>query len=412
MYNSLPIKLKEAIRNIEGDYPFYIFDQTILQNELVKLKNSFNKYPTQIGYSYKTNYMYPLVKFLDNNGVFAELVSAFEVEIAERYGIDLRNMILNGPVKSYESIKKILNAGGLVNADSYDDLNLIKTVCKNLSKNKNVRIGIRIKFDTKDFDSRFGILIIKNAIKYLKNFLKDLDLKSFSCIHIHFPKREIEFFEKKIQYFCMFISSNRELIDIEKTILDIGGGLPSNMPIEVLKSIGLKKNVDLKEYGFILNKYREEFKLTNYKFLIEPGTCLAANCLHLVGNVHSINRSSNKSHINTDISKTLLGGISQKVSFPLEIIPKDSKPSQDNFVSGPIYFSGFTCIENDLFGYSNSGLNIKIRDKIVVKAIGSYSAVFKSPFINGDIRLYSWDGFQLSLKRKEQTANDLVSKYF
>ena len=146
-------------------------------------------------------------------------------------------------------------------------------------------------------------------------------------------------------------------------------------------------------------------------FLIEPGTCLAANCLYLTGNVHCINQSINQSNINTDISKTLLGGISQDVSFPLEIIPKKSTLSESKFVKGPILFSGFTCIENDIFGYSEKGLNIELEDKIVIKSVGSYSAVFKSPFINGDIRLYSWDGSKLSLKRNYQTADDIVSKY-
>ncbi len=409
--NKLPTKLQEEIKNIDGFFPFYIFDETILKSDLYKLKQAFGKYKTLIGYSYKTNYMAPLVKYLDNNGVFAELVSSFEVEIARKYGISASKVILNGPIKSYESVFKILDSGGLVNADSFDDLDLIKRVIKKLPKNKNIRVGVRIRFDYSDFDSRFGILINQDAINLLSNFLKDIHLKFFSCIHIHYPKRSINFFENKIKLFCEFISSNSHLTDIDNTILDIGGGLPSNMPKEVLKSIGLKNNYNLEKYGIILNNFREKFKLTNYKFLIEPGTCLAANCLYLVGNIHSINKSSNKTNINCDISKTLLGGISQKVSFPLEVISKKSDSTSLNFVNGPIYFSGFTCIENDIFGYSEEGLNISLKDKIILKSVGSYSAVFKSPFINGDIRLYSWDGEKLLLKRNAQTVDELISKY-
>ena len=88
-------------------------------------------------------------------------------------------MILNGPIKSYESVFKILNSGGLVNADSYDDLELIKSACQKIPKNKKIRLGIRIRFDSPEFNSRFGILINENSINLLKNFLKDTNINFF-----------------------------------------------------------------------------------------------------------------------------------------------------------------------------------------------------------------------------------------
>ena len=68
--NKLPIKLQKEINNIDGFFPFYIFDETILKTDLYKLKQAFGKYETLISYSYKTNYMAPLVKYLDNTNQF------------------------------------------------------------------------------------------------------------------------------------------------------------------------------------------------------------------------------------------------------------------------------------------------------------------------------------------------------
>ena len=201
-----------------------------------------------------------------------------------------------------------------------------------------------------------------------------------------------------------------ELISYEDTILDIGGGLPSNMPYEVLKSLDVS-NYPLSDYGNILNEAREKYKLTNFKFAIEPGTCLAANSLHLVGNIHAINRSTIKTNVNTDISKTLLGGLSQKAIFPMHILA-DQKDKNTNKVFGkPIYFSGFTCVENDVFGKIEEDMHLNIGDKIVLNSVGSYSAVFKSPFINGDIALFIWDGHSLKLSRSPQTVDDIYSQY-
>ena len=405
----MPRKLKEEIERIKGKFPFYIFDQTIIERDLKNLEKAFLHYPTLISYSYKTNYLSPLVKYLDKRNVLSEVVSAFEVEIAEEYGVSFNKIIFNGPVKSPRSIFKILNSGGLVNADSIDDLKLISSIIKENPKLSNIRIGIRIQFDKKGFESRFGIATNKNSLNQVKKILKNLGIDYLSCIHMHYPKRNLKFFSEKLDLYCDFVSKNMEFIHKEKTLLDIGGGLPSEMPNEILESLEIS-NFSLNDYGKELNKAREKYNLNDMFFLIEPGTCLAANAFHLVGNIHSINSSGLKTYINTDLSNTLLGGLSQKVNFPMKIISSQSK-KQKTFYESPVYFAGYTCVENDIFGHENDGIYLNKDDKIMLNSVGSYSAVFKSPFINGDICLYVWDGEKLKLSRREQKAKDIISKY-
>ena len=407
---SLSNELRYAIQSLEGKFPYYIFDETILKRELKSLKQSFQKYPTEIGYSYKTNYLLPLVKYLDSEGVFSEVVSSFEVDLVEKYGISLEKIIFNGPIKSNESIFKVLKFGGLVNADSFDDLALIANVIKKNPQLKNPRIGIRVRFNNEGLESRFGISTSKENIDKVRISLKELGIDSLSCIHMHYPKRSLGFFKNKIEVFSKFIHEIKDLINPKKTILDIGGGLPSNMPPQVLESLGIL-NSNLNDYGKLLNEVREKYNLTNIKFALEPGTCLAANSLHLVGNIHAINESDFKININTDISKSLLGGLSQKATFPMEIISDPFKNKNKKLFNKPIYFSGFTCVEDDVIGYHEKDISLDISDKIVLSSVGSYSAVFKSPFINPDISLYVWNGTNLILSRSPQTANDIFSKY-
>ena len=47
----------------------------------------------------------------------------------------------------------------------------------------------------------------------------------------------------------------------------------------------------------------------------------------------------------------------------------------------------------------------------MISSIGSYSTVFKSPFIRGDLALFKWDGNELTLSRRAQTARDVLSVY-
>ena len=109
--------LKNAIlENNYNDYSYYIFDQPKLINDLNELKNKFSKYKTLISYSYKTNYIKSLIKYLDKEKILSEVVSPFEVDIAKSYQINPKDIIYNGPVKSEESIFYVLKNGGLINA--------------------------------------------------------------------------------------------------------------------------------------------------------------------------------------------------------------------------------------------------------------------------------------------------------
>ena len=50
----------------------------------------------------------------------------------------------------------------------------------------------------------------------------------------------------------------------------------------------------------------------------------------------------------------------------------------------------------------------EINDKFILNSIGSYSNVFKSPFIRPDIAVYSWDGSNLDCVRRKQNVSDIV----
>ena len=88
----------------------------------------------------------------------------------------------------------------------------------------------------------------------------------------------------------------------------------------------------LSQYSSLLKNLRNNYCITDIPFVIEPGTAVVANCMHLVGNVYSINKKSNITYINTDLSRNLLGGLSQKVNFPMTIINTKSRKIRPKLV--------------------------------------------------------------------------------
>ena len=292
--NELKVFLKQnnhkILFNTESDNDsFYIVDLIKLKKDYKKFENTFSKYKTKIAYSYKTNYLKPLITELDTNGAYSEVVSPFEVEIAETYGIKKSKLIYNGPVKDKQSINAVLE-GGLVNADSFDDLDLIIKSVKDTDLNYSPSIGVRLSFNEENLKSRFGIEFNDTNIKKVFNKLSEIKIDAPTCLHIHFPERDLNSFKNRVFKICKTFSELKEDFPIRNCCIDIGGGLPSEIPNEIAKSLNIKPFPKLDNYGKILEEQREKFNLTKNTFFIEPGTALVSNSLFLVGNIFSINK--------------------------------------------------------------------------------------------------------------------------
>ena len=410
---------KKLINNInsmpERDSPFYLLDIRKLKQELNTFKNAFEK-NVHVCYSYKTNYLKPIIQTFDNLGVLSEIVSSFEADLTKEFGINPRKVIYNGPIKSSNSIKYILEGGGIVNADSLDDLKKIceiASVCKNKD---SCKIGIRLSFNQKGLYSRFGIEYSSETHKKILSIISDFSIPKISCIHIHMPNRDLNSFILRAEAICSLVDNLRLEKDRffdKDLIIDLGGGFPSNMNNEVKKFLNGSESIkNIKEYGIELKKLQTKYKLKNFKFFLEPGTALVSNSLLLVGNIHNINKKKQSTFINTDISRTHLGGLNNQVPYPITLIDNKSNQREVLLIEGENTISGFTCVESDfLTSKLKDKVKIKKKDKFLISDVGSYSTVFKSPFIQADIELYVWDGKELILSRRAQNAKDICNLY-
>ena len=259
--------------------------------------------------------------------------------------------------------------------------------------------------------SRFGTEFNTINFKDIIFLLSKYSISQLESIHIHFPHRDLTSFSNRIKHLFSIVNKLKES-SIQLKSLDIGGGFPSFMPPSVLKSLGIKKQTNLSDYATIISDYRIKYNLESIPIIFEPGTAIAANTIHLVGNIKSINNKSNKTYINTDISRTLLGGLKNSVNYPVIFITEDKLKTKNKNSSTAYVLSGFTCVEGDIIEIpDDSNIVPQVGDKLVFSCIGSYSTVFKSPFIRGDIALFEWDGCELSLSRRAQTALDVTSLY-
>ena len=364
---------EEHIQLLNNEAPLYIINLDELSYQLEILKSIFPQ-DSIFAYSYKTNYLKPIVDFLNSQRVLSEVVSPFEVDITKNYGIPPERIIYNGPIKSIDSVDYVCSNNGLIQLDNNSDLKLVLDYAKN---KKNIRLGIRINLSSFSgkLASRFGFVIDDDFLQLIETINNHPNLV-FESIHVHIADRTMSSFKIMFQSILKILKKYSLLKNIK--FINIGGGLPSRMDSILLDQINLDfhENKFKKLLADFLYSAREINSNQNLKLICEPGTRLVAPSMSVMGKFFSINLKTNPPIINTNLSRTNFGALQNSIKFPMVHFPKDT----NNKVFGEkkkFALSGYTCVEKDILGEYLVD-NPQIGDLFMISGIGSYSYVMKS----------------------------------
>ena len=135
----------QKINEIEGKIgtPFYLMFPDRYRRNVSSFMAAFTKrYPKIIaGYSFKTNYVPALCDIARTMGVYAEVVSEMELDLAIQLGFE--NIIFNGPIKKESTLLKAIDHHAIINLDAEYE---VDTVCRLKQENPDLpmRIGLRV----------------------------------------------------------------------------------------------------------------------------------------------------------------------------------------------------------------------------------------------------------------------------
>ena len=145
--------------------PYFLIHKETFDNSVEELGCAIKNYwpNTKVGYSVKSNSMPWVLRYMKQQGFFAEVVSDDEYALAEANGFVCENIIYNGIAKEKDSFQKHVLGGGIVNIDSWREIEWIRELPDETEK----KIGIRVNFDLESMcpgitaggaeGSRFGI---------------------------------------------------------------------------------------------------------------------------------------------------------------------------------------------------------------------------------------------------------------
>lgn len=399
----------EELSNIYGD-SFYLLDSQRFERNYDEFLKAFRDiYPkTFIAYSYKTNYTPKLCALIDRKGGYAEVVSEMEFDLAAKLGVPIQKIIFNGPYKSKKAIKKCLLGGGIVNLDSFYEIDIVEKIARD-NPEINMSIGIRCNFDVgSSMPSRFGFDIDGKDFYRTFGRLKNIDNVVIKGLHCHFPNRDLESFIVRVD---KMLRLSEKLFSLPPEFIDIGGGFCGKMS-EFLKKQFKYRVPNYQEYAEAIGtKFREFYKHLDDsekpKLLLEPGTALVADTMKFVVKVIDIKAIRNKIIATVSGSKyNVIPTSADGINLPITVY---QKPENDRHYEeyDSIDIAGYTCMENDYLyrGYKGS---LKRGDYIVFDNVGSYSIVLKPPFILPNCPIIEYNPKKKSyeiIKRKEENED-------
>jgi diaminopimelate decarboxylase len=398
-------KLLKELESRYGD-SFYILDFDAFKRNYWEFLNEFRKiYPgTNIAYSYKTNYLPEICKYVDSQSGYAEVVSRMEYDLAVKIGVNPLNIIFNGPYKTVDDLKTALISGSIVNLDSLKEGLEIKYISEKFPGEK-MKVGIRCNLEIeKDFTSRFGIDVNSNEFEKVIRLLKGLKNCKISGLHCHLITKK-----RSASDYYMISSKMLDVFSnyFEKDSLhfiDIGGGFCSRM------DESLKKQFDysipsFKDYAAAAaTPFAEKFPdKSGPQLILEPGMSITADTMKFITKIMCVKKNGSKVTAVASGSIYNVKPTRSNKNLPITVYWPEKRHNKKNLI-GSIDISGYTCMEDDYL-YKGWAGPISEGDFVVFDNIGAYTIVLKPPFIRPNVPVLSFDSEKRTfevIKRKEE----------
>ncbi len=389
--------------------PLYVFDEEAFVNNYQQLLNAFRSiYPKyNIAYSYKTNYTPYICKTVKALGGYAEVVSGMEYQVAKKVGYDSKHIIFNGPVKGPELFTQLAE-GGVVNVDNLEELHAVIAFAK-AHPAQQYELAFRVNIDIEQgFISRFGVDADNGDLAYAFSAVAEVENLSMVGLHCHIGRsRGLSAWKNRVDIMLGLV--DRYFAEPPRFI-DLGSGMYSVMEPELAEQFGgniptyadyaaIVATAFAKKYGHLSDDQKPEL-------ISEPGTTVISGYLSFLTGVLSIKTVKGKTIATFDGSIGNMGDICKLKRLPISVFSESEQKNVEN-----ADFVGYTCLEHDVM-YKDYCGPLAVGDVVEFRNVGSYSNVFKPPFIAPNCAMVARrPGGELCLIKRRETMEDIFATY-
>lgn len=404
----------QKLQDLEQKYgdSFYILDIHKFERNYQEFLGYFQAiYPnSNIGYSYKTNYIPQICQSVQFLGGYAEVVSQMEYDLAIRIGVPPSKIIFNGPLKINDGIEEAILAGSIVNLDSLREVSNLKDIAAKFPENK-IAVGLRCNFDIGFGVSRFGLDVEGGDLEFAFNTISQLKNCSILGLHCHFatPQKNVESYVLRTQK--MLKLCHLYFPEKPPKFLDLGGGFFGKMSDELQQQFDCHI-VSYQEYAeAIATQVANYFPNSEPELILEPGLALVADVMQFVAKIADVKTiRSRQIALSTGSIQNIKPNPHDK-NLPITV-HKDITNHNRERLTGGTDIVGYTCLEYDCL-YKNYSGELRVGDYVIFENVGAYITVFKPPFIRYSpaILLYDSNNDKFQLIKRKEKFEDIFATY-
>ncbi len=360
--------------------PFFRIREKDLLYDISLLRDSLaeNWGNALMGYSVKTNSLPWLLKYLREQGFYAEVVSAAEYDLARRLGYPANRIIYNGPIKDKTIFQAALLAGSYINLDSGYELEWMEYL-STLHPDVRFGVGLRVNCDlaklcpgevlASEEGGRFGYCYENGVLEAAIRRLRALPNVTVAGLHLHSStqSRTVQVFGALAR---MAVQIAREY-DLSLSYVDMGGGYfggRDDMP-------------DYRDYfREICRELSAHFSPRKTALIAEPGVSLISRATTFETTVLDVKDIRGRKFVVTDGSRTNLNPLVTRHVYPhhMEYISDAAVRKRE----ASQWVCGATCMEYDRLFEIRDDAALIPGDKIIYDTAGGYTMCLNPLFIN------------------------------
>ncbi len=399
-------RLEEAVLKLEP--PFYLVDLDALRAREAAIRQAFAARFDDfvLAYSYKTNYWPSITRGLDRLGVWAEVVSGLELQLALGFGVAPDRVIFNGPIKQGDVLADALDRGVLVHADSLQEVERIASFAST-RRDKELRIGLRVNVAHPEGEahrarSRFGLSL--DEIETAARMLADAGSPA-TGLHAHLATKA-----RSLEHFSELA---RELGEAAKIIgpdaldwIDVGGGLgftPADLDGREYPTF------DAYAEGIRAALRNADARLTRCRLIVEPGMAMVNDVVRFVTRVETTKQNAGRRLAFLDASVHTVKPTRHGTNLPTRVFDSNGTPKETDPV--PWDLVGYTCMDDDFIAVDQSLPLLEPGDRLEIRHVGAYTYVFKPPFIRETPAVWAVEGDTLRLDVRAQDVDDFRARF-
>jgi len=413
------IDLKE-----EYGSPLLIVNKKRLEKDAKNIQQAFALAPSgsKVLYSYKTNCIPGILKEIHNFGIGAEVISPYELWLAERLNVPGNMIVYNGVNKTEESIIQAIGMNIIsINIDNAEEVDRVYRIAKKMDKKAHV--GIRLGLVS---GSQFGLEIKSGeALEVCKHIHELSDYLDLNCVHFNVTSnaRTASIHKSCAVTALRFMATIKSEMGLDISYLDIGGGFGvpttknmSHIEYGLYRTFGsLPKPpsfINFQPIDFFLGEtiteirqFCKKFNLKMPKLLIEPGRFVTSMSELLLAEVQTIKKKVD----GTQFAITDAGRLS--IAFPCEFeyhevfIANRPKAEMDTLY----HVMGRICTSADWMFKNRYLPELRPGDILAIMDAGAYFSSYSSNFAFQRPGLVMVCDGQSKILRKHESFDHLVA---